>query len=166
MKIKIRPDDVGAPGGNEWAEMNGWLADLRDDSAEGPVMDGQRGPADAGQQDPADVHTERPVIGRQRGPADAGQQDPADVHTERPVIGRQRGPADAGQEDPARTSWAPQRYPAPARSGVSGNRPSPGPGSRRPHGSPRRGPDARGDRRRAADADHVVRNGFLHFLAR
>ena len=102
MKIKIRPDDVGAPGGNEWSEMNGWLAELRDDSTEGPVMDGQRGPADA------------------------GQQDPADVHTERPVIGRQRGPADAGQQDPARTSWAPQRYPAPARTGVPGNARPPG----------------------------------------
>ena len=39
MKIKIRPDDVGTPGGNEWAEMNGWLAELREDSPEGPVDD-------------------------------------------------------------------------------------------------------------------------------
>ena len=126
MKIKIRPDDVGVPGGNEWAEMNGWLADLRDDSAEGPVMDGRRGPADAGQEDPADIHAQRTVIGRQRGPADAGQEDPADIHAQGTVIGRQRGPADAGQEDPARTSWAPQRYPAPVRSGVPGNARPPG----------------------------------------
>ena len=98
MKIKIRPDDVGAPGGNEWAEMNGWLAELRDDSAEGPVMDGQRGPADDRQRGPVD--------GR-RGPVDARQQDPADGSRESPVDGRQgdragKSPARPAGDTPAR----------------------------------------------------------------
>ena len=80
----------------------------------------QRGPADAGQERPGRHPRAGPGdrTAREAQP-DAGQQDPADIHAQGPVIGRQRGPADAGQQDPARTSWAPQRYPAPVRSGVS-----------------------------------------------
>ena len=48
MKIKIRPDDVSTPSGNEWAEMNGWLAELRDDSPEAPVDGSRTGPAPTG----------------------------------------------------------------------------------------------------------------------
>ena len=91
MKIKIRPDDVGTPSGNEWAEMNGWLAELREDSPEGPVDDRQRGPVDD----------------RQRGPVDDRQRGPVDDRRERgPVDDRQRGPVDDRRGDRAGNSPA------------------------------------------------------------
>jgi hypothetical protein len=123
MKIKIRPDDVGTPGGNEWAEMNGWLADLRDDSADGQATAGERGPADAEEEDPADISAEGPVASGQAGPADAEREDPAGISQGGTAAASREGRASdrpAGPA-PAPTSWSSQRYPAPARSGVSGN---------------------------------------------
>jgi hypothetical protein len=41
MKIKIRPDESGTPGTpgtSEWAAMNDWLADLREDGEDGQAM--------------------------------------------------------------------------------------------------------------------------------
>ena len=97
MKIKIRPDDVGTPGGNEWTEMNGWLAELREDSPEeqvdgrqgDPVVDRQRGPVDASEGDPVDGRQGSPVVDRQRGPVDASPGDPVDGRQGDPVNGSQ-----------------------------------------------------------------------------
>ena len=53
MKIKIRPDDVGTPGGNEWAEMNGWLAELREGGPGARWMTASGGPVDDRQRRPS-----------------------------------------------------------------------------------------------------------------
>ncbi len=98
MKIKIRPDDVGTPGGNEWAEMNGWLAELREDSPEGQVDDRQAGPVDDRQAGPVDDRQAGPVVGPQRGPVDDRRTGP--------VVRRQRGPVDGSQGDRAGNSPA------------------------------------------------------------
>jgi hypothetical protein len=45
MKIKIRPDGTGAPGSSEWAAMNEWLAELREDDETEPTSDGYARPA-------------------------------------------------------------------------------------------------------------------------
>jgi len=96
MKIKIRPDDVGTPSGNEWAEMNGWLAELREDSPEGPVDDRQRGPV---------VDRQRgPVVGRQRDPVDDRRGDRAGNSPARPASDNHARPARHGYAaPPART---------------------------------------------------------------
>ena len=115
MKIKIRPDDVGTPGGNEWAEMNGWLAELREDGPEGEVDDRQAGPADGRQAGPAVDRQAGPVDDRQAGPADDRQAGPVDDRQAGPVDDRQAGPVDGRQAGPA---VGRQRGPAVGRRGA------------------------------------------------
>ncbi len=43
MKIKIRPDGTGAPGSSEWAAMNEWLAELREDDEIEPASEDETG---------------------------------------------------------------------------------------------------------------------------
>ncbi len=43
MKIKIRPDGAGAPGSSEWAAMNEWLAELREDDDTEPTSEHETG---------------------------------------------------------------------------------------------------------------------------
>jgi hypothetical protein len=43
MKIKIRPDGTGAPGSSEWAAMNEWLAELREDDETEPASEDETG---------------------------------------------------------------------------------------------------------------------------
>jgi hypothetical protein len=45
MKIKIRPDEADAHGTSEWAAMNDWLAELRDDGQAEPDSEADTGPA-------------------------------------------------------------------------------------------------------------------------
>ena len=114
MKIKIRPDDVGTPSGNEWAEMNGWLAELREDSPEGPVDDRQRGPVDDRQRGPVDDRQRGPVDDRPGGPVDDRQRDSAG--------GSQRGPVDGRRGDRAGNSPvrpASDNHARPARHGYA-----------------------------------------------
>ena len=101
MKIKTRPDDVGTPGGNEWAEMNGWLAELREDGPEGQVDDRQSGPVDDRQAGPVDDRQAGPVDDRQAGPVVRRQSGPVDDRRGGPAVGRQAGPVDDRQAGPA-----------------------------------------------------------------
>ena len=119
MKIKIRPDDVGTPGENEWTEMNGWLAELREDSPESPVDDRQRGPVDDRQGDQVDDHQRDQVDDHQRGPVDDRQAGPADDRQSRPrwmaarETSRQRDPVDGrqGRRPPERPGGWPSGRP-------------------------------------------------------
>lgn len=43
MKIKIRPDGTGVPGSSEWAAMNEWLAELREDDETEPPSEDETG---------------------------------------------------------------------------------------------------------------------------
>ena len=123
MKIKIRPDDVGTPGGNEWAEMNGWLAELREDSPEGQVDDHQTGPVDDRQAGPAVGRQSGPVDDRQAGPAVGRQAGPVDDRRGGPVDGSQgvragnspARPASDHRARPARRGYAAPPAGAPAR---------------------------------------------------
>ena len=40
MKLKNRRDDANAPETDEWAKMNDWFAELRDDRPAGPARHG------------------------------------------------------------------------------------------------------------------------------
>jgi hypothetical protein len=44
MKIKIRPDDTSTLHKDGWFQMDGWLAELRDDGPAGPPGDAHAGP--------------------------------------------------------------------------------------------------------------------------
>ena len=53
MKIKMRTDDVSTPNRNEWAEMNDWLAELKDESQADEGRDSQASLTGAGDAEPA-----------------------------------------------------------------------------------------------------------------
>ena len=115
MKIKIRPDDVGTPGGNEWAEMNGWLAELREDSPEGQVDDHQTGPVDDRQAGPAVGRQAGPAVGRQRGPVDDRRGGPVDGSQGVRAGNSPARPASDHRARPARRGYAAPPAGAPAR---------------------------------------------------
>jgi hypothetical protein len=52
MKIKMRTDDVSTPNRNEWAEMNDWLAELKDESQADEGHDSQASLTGAGDAEP------------------------------------------------------------------------------------------------------------------
>ncbi len=133
MKIKMRTDDVGVPGGNEWAAMNDWLAELKDESQ-----------ADEGRGSQASltgVDDREPVSG------------PGPAHDARAAHDRQRASSERPASDPrpvsdpraASSAW-PVRDPRPR----GGTRPGRDP---RPGGDPQPVSDARtvGDPRPARD---------------
>jgi len=70
MKIKIRLDDVSVPDRNEWAEMNDWLAELKDESQDDVGRDSQASLTGVGDAEPASgpgpTHGVRAVHDRQR----------------------------------------------------------------------------------------------------
>ena len=70
MKLKNRRDDASAPGTDEWAKMNDWFAELRDDPP-GPAEPARDGLADDGPAEPARHSPAEPARhgGRHRGPA-------------------------------------------------------------------------------------------------
>ena len=53
MKIKMRTDDVSTPNRNEWAEMNDWLAELKDESQADEGRDSQASLTGATDAEPA-----------------------------------------------------------------------------------------------------------------
>src|SRR5450755_2209173 len=128
MKIKMRSDDASTPDRNEWAEMNDWLAELKDESQTDEGRDGQASLTGAGDAEPASgpgpTHGVRAVHDRQRAsdarpvsdtsvasdPRAASNarpvQDPRPVSAPRPVhdprAARQARPAgDANSRTPA-----------------------------------------------------------------
>jgi hypothetical protein len=70
MKIKMRSDDVSTPDRNEWAEMNDWLAELKDETQADEGRDGQASLTGVGDAEPASgpgpTHGVRAVHDRQR----------------------------------------------------------------------------------------------------
>jgi hypothetical protein len=56
MKIKIRPDEAGAAGSSEWAAMNDWLAELREDDPAEPASEGGTGADAEGWVQPSSQH--------------------------------------------------------------------------------------------------------------
>ena len=70
MKIKMRSDDVSAPDRNEWAEMNDWLAELKDETQADEGRAGQASLTGVGDAEPASgpgpTHGVRAVHDRQR----------------------------------------------------------------------------------------------------
>ena len=86
MKIKMRTDDVSTPGRNEWAEMNDWLAELKDESQADEGSDSQ---ADEDHDSKADEdHDSQASL---TGVGDAEQASgPGPAHDARPVHDRPR----------------------------------------------------------------------------
>jgi len=78
MKLKNRRDDASAPGTDEWAKMNDWFAELRDDPP-GPAEPARDGLADDGPAEPA-----------RHSPAEPARHSPAEPARHG---GRHRGPA-------------------------------------------------------------------------
>jgi len=72
MKIKIRPNDAGAPEENGWPQMSGWLAELRDDDQADPASDSRAGQANGRQAYPASDSQAGQAYGRQAHPARDG----------------------------------------------------------------------------------------------
>src|SRR5450755_2720447 len=70
MKIKMRSDDVSTPDRNEWAEMNDWLAELKDETQADEGRAGQASLTGVGDAEPASgpgpTHGVRAVHDRQR----------------------------------------------------------------------------------------------------
>jgi hypothetical protein len=89
MKIKMRVDDVSTPDRNEWAEMNDWLAELKDESQADEGRDSQASLTGAGDAEPTSgpgpTHGVRAVDDRQRASDARPVSDPRPVRDSRPV---------------------------------------------------------------------------------
>ena len=83
MKIKMRVDDVSTPDRNEWAEMNDWLAELKDESQADEGRDSQASLTGAGDAEPTSgpgpTHGVRAVDDRQRASDARPVSDPRTV---------------------------------------------------------------------------------------
>jgi hypothetical protein len=86
MKLKNRRDDASAPGTDEWAKMNDWFAELRDDPP-GPAEPARDGLADDGPAEPARHAPAEPAY---HAPAEPARHAPAEPARHG---GRHRGPA-------------------------------------------------------------------------
>jgi hypothetical protein len=94
MKIKIRPNDPDMLQEPNWQQMDGWLAEIRDDDHARPASDDDAQPADGG--DPRPEATAGPEATAEPRPADepeaTAEPAPAEApapaaDTVRPVIG-------------------------------------------------------------------------------
>ena len=86
MKIKMRTDDVSTPGRNEWAEMNDWLAELKDESQADEGSDSQADEDHDGKAD-EDHDSQASLTGVGEAEQASG---PGPAHDARPVHDRQR----------------------------------------------------------------------------
>ena len=149
MKLKNRRDDASAPGTDEWAKMNDWFAELRDDPP-GPAEPARDGLADDGPAEPARHGPRRtsPPRPRRTGPSRPRRTSPSQP--------RRTGPS---WRPPSRAGNRRRAACRPARTGRRGQCP------RRSH-FPRREAAAGHYRRPAAAAGRMVRDGLLHRASR
>ena len=107
MKIKMRVDDVSTPDRNEWAEMNDWLAELKDESQADEGRDSQASLTGAGDAEPTSgpgpTHGVRAVDDRQRASDARPVSDPRTVTDPRAASNPQpvHDPRAARHERPA-----------------------------------------------------------------
>jgi hypothetical protein len=90
MKLKNRRDDANAPETDEWAKMNDWFAELRDDRPAGPARHSLAEPARHGLAEPA-----------RDGLADDGLAEPAHHGLAEPARDGGRRPRTAATAPPA-----------------------------------------------------------------
>jgi hypothetical protein len=113
MKIKIRPDGAGAPDSSEWAAMNEWLAELREDDETEPASKDETGTDSkdeavrSGYAEPASNSYAEPASNSYAKPASDGYAGPDRGYTGPDA---QAGP---GTDSRERVHMASERYAGP-----------------------------------------------------